>query len=146
MERKSVSDKATGTSADSAKSPVGSRCESRTAMPGATSHAFGRLRQQTTGDDAIQSLPLEGKVAAPEALTDEVASDEADVSPKEADIPKGVARLETLRRIMLILAPILLLSGYAMDVLPILYASAVPLTVALIATYRIKHLEESVEK
>ena len=85
-------------------------------------------------------------MAAPEALTDEVATDEADVSSKDADTQKRVARLETLRRWMLILAPILLLGGYASDYLPVLYAAAIPLTVALIVTYRIKHLEESVEK
>ena len=64
--------KATGTSASSAESPVGSRCESRTAMPEATSHAFGRLRQQATGD-AIQSLPPGGKV--PPQGADEGTSD-----------------------------------------------------------------------
>ena len=40
---------ATGTSAFSAESPVGSRCTSRTAVPGATSDAFGPLWQQATG-------------------------------------------------------------------------------------------------
>ena len=40
---------ATGISANSAESPGGSRCMSRTAMPEATSHAFGRLGQQATG-------------------------------------------------------------------------------------------------
>ena len=55
---------------------------------------------------------------------------------------RRIARYETLRRIMLILAPLLLIGGYALDILPILYAAAVPLAVALFVTYRIKHLEE----
>ena len=65
---------ATGTSASSAESPVGSRCESRTAMPEATSHAFGRLRQQATG----KAFPLRGRwhPASPASrMTDEVACD-----------------------------------------------------------------------
>ena len=41
---------ATGTSAFSAESPVGSRCTLRTAAPGATSDAFGPLRHQASGD------------------------------------------------------------------------------------------------
>ena len=67
---------------------------------------------------------------------------EADDSENDGKTQKRVARLETLRRWMLILAPVLLLGGYASDCLPILYASALPLAVALIVTYRIKHLEE----
>ena len=43
-------EEAAGTSAFSADSPVGSRCTSRTAVPGATSDAFGPLRQLATGD------------------------------------------------------------------------------------------------
>ena len=42
---------ATGTSAFSAESPVGSCCTSRTDAPGATSDAFGPLRQQATRDE-----------------------------------------------------------------------------------------------
>ena len=55
---------------------------------------------------------------------------------------RRIARLERLRRWMLILAPLPLIGGYMADCLPVLYASALPLAVALIATYRIKHLEE----
>ena len=55
---------------------------------------------------------------------------------------RRIARLETLRRWMLMLAPLPLIGGYMADCLPVLYASALPLAVALIATYRIKHLEE----
>ena len=55
---------------------------------------------------------------------------------------RRIARWEALRRVMLVLAALLLLVGYAIDVLPVLYASALPLAVALIVTYRIKHLEE----
>ena len=56
---------------------------------------------------------------------------------------RRIARLETLRRWMLMLAPLPLIGGYMADCLPVLYASALPLAVALIATYRIKHLEEA---
>ena len=55
---------------------------------------------------------------------------------------RRIARWEALRRVMLVLAALLLLVGYAIDVLPVLYASVIPLVVALLATYRIKHLEE----
>ena len=68
---------------------------------------------------------------------------EADVAEESnAKTKKTVARWEALRRVMLVLASVLLIGGYAIDVLPVLYASAVPLIVALLATYRIKHLEE----
>ena len=53
-----------------------------------------------------------------------------------------IARLETLRRWMLVLASVLLLGGYVSDLLPVLYATALPLLVALFATYRIKWMEE----
>ena len=61
-------------------------------------------------------------------------------------LARRIARLESLRRWMLVLAPILMLGGYVMDRLPVLYATALPLSIALLVTYRIKHLEESVEK
>ena len=70
--------KATGTSASSAESPVGSRCESRTAMPEATSHAFGRLRQQATE----KAFPLGGRChpASPASrMTDEGTFDDSPV-------------------------------------------------------------------
>ena len=71
-----------------------------------------------------------------EKLRDEVASEEA---RRQA---KRIARLESLRRWMLILTPLPLIGGWAADCLPVLYASALPLAVALLVTYRIKHLEE----
>ena len=69
--------------------------------------------------------------------------DEKQISEKDA---RRIARLETLRRWMLILAPILMLGGYVTDRLPILYASAIPLAVALLATYGIKWTEEKTGK
>ena len=62
-----------------------------------------------------------------------------EIRPEEA---RRIARLERLRRWMLVLAPLLMMGGYVADCLPVLYASVLPLTVALIVTYRIKHLEE----
>ena len=71
-----------------------------------------------------------------EKLRDEALSEEA---RRQA---KRIARLESLRRWMLILTPLPLIGGYVADCLPLLYASALPLAVALLVTYRIKHLEE----
>ncbi len=59
---------------------------------------------------------------------------------------KWVPRLESLRRWMLFVAPFLLIGGYVTDRLPILYASAVPLLAALLATYGIKWLTEGFGK
>ncbi len=53
-----------------------------------------------------------------------------------------VPRLEALRRWMLLIAPFLLIGGYVTDRLPVLYATAAPLFVALLATYGIKWLTE----
>ena len=66
----------------------------------------------------------------------------------EVDQKRGrrIARLESLRRWMLVLAALLLIGGYAIDILPVLYHSAIPLIVALLATYRIKRLEEGAGK
>ncbi len=49
---------------------------------------------------------------------------------------------ESFRRVMLVLGTLLLIGGYASSLLPILYATALPMTGALIATYLIKFLEE----
>ena len=59
---------------------------------------------------------------------------------------RRIAGLEGLRRWMLVAATLLLIGGYAMDMLPVLYASALPLAAALLVTYRIKHLEEAAGK
>ena len=59
---------------------------------------------------------------------------------------KKIARWEALRRWMLVLATGLLLAGYVSDLLPVLYATALPMLAALLATYRIKHLEEAAKK
>jgi hypothetical protein len=57
-----------------------------------------------------------------------------------------IARLETLRRWMLVLAAGTMLGGYFADLLPLLYSTALPLTVALFVTYRIKFMEEGMAK
>ena len=71
---------------------------------------------------------------------------EADDSETDNKTQNRIARYETLRRIMLILAPILLICGYALDILPILYAAAIPLAIALLVTYLVKWTEEKAGK
>ena len=87
-------DEATGTSAYSAESPVGSRCTSRTAAPGATSDAFGPLGQQATGettDPAVGSDPLIAPViAADNDAAAPAAEASGDASLRCAAVPEAV--------------------------------------------------------
>lgn len=53
-----------------------------------------------------------------------------------------IARLESLRRWMLVLGSLLLIGGYAADLLPVLYSTVLPMAAALFVTYRIKFMEE----
>ena len=133
MERKTASDEATG----NRQQATGDEAEMQNAKCKMQNEGSG-IKDQGSGNVAAHSVrhraPSVGAVIG---------------RPPEADTPgiddmtqKRIARYETLRRIMLILAPILLIGGYALDILPILYAAAVPLAVALLVTYRIKHLEE----
>lgn len=57
-----------------------------------------------------------------------------------------IARLESVRRWMLVLAALLLIGGYVSDLLPVLYATVLPMLAALFVTYRIKFMEEGLEK
>ncbi|MBQ2618025.1 MAG: hypothetical protein IJK24_02325 [Oscillospiraceae bacterium] len=77
----------------------------------------------------------------------------AEETEPDAALPEGrdriralfarrIARLEGLRRWMLVLASGLLIGGYVSSLLPVLYATALPLAVALFVTYRIKFMEE----
>ena len=68
--------------------------------------------------------------------------------PTKAELRSAVwvPRLEALRRWMLLIAPFLLIGGYVTDRLPILYATAAPLLVALLATYGIKWMTEGFRK
>lgn len=59
---------------------------------------------------------------------------------------RRIARLETVRRRMLVLGALLLIGGYSSALLPILYATALPMAVALFVTYRIKFMEEGLQK
>ncbi len=59
---------------------------------------------------------------------------------------RRIARLETVRRWMLVLGALLLIGGYSSALLPILYATALPMAVALFVTYRIKFMEEGLQK
>lgn len=59
---------------------------------------------------------------------------------------RRIARLESLRRWLLVPAALMLLGGYAADLPWLLYASALPLAVALAVTYRIKFMEEGLRE
>lgn len=54
-----------------------------------------------------------------------------------------IDRLERLRRVLLVLSTLILLGGYVSSLLPVMYASALPLLGVALVTYRIKYLEES---
>ena len=56
---------------------------------------------------------------------------------------RRIARLESLRRVLLVLGTLILLGGYVSSLLPVMYASALPLLGVALVTYRIKYLEES---
>ena len=101
------------------------------------------IRHQASGDEGTDtSIPLRDPQddTTVGAVIGRPPEDEASGIAEKAK--ERIAGLERLRRWMLILAPLLLIGGYALDILPILYAAAVPLAVALLVTYRIKHLEE----
>ncbi len=112
------------------------------------------FRKEAAGDDAAQSLPLEGK-AAPQG-PDELASRQTEASEQptlvghretvEALFKGRVARMEAFRRWMLVLAALLLIGGYMSSLLPILYSTALPLLAAAFVTYRIKWMEEGLKK
>jgi hypothetical protein len=57
-----------------------------------------------------------------------------------------IARLDSLRRILLLLGTLILLAGYFTSLLPVMYASGLPLLGVAWATYRIKYLEEGPHK
>ena len=56
---------------------------------------------------------------------------------------RRIARLESLRRVLLVLGTLILLGGYLSSLLPVMYASALPLLGVALVTYRIKFIEES---
>ena len=58
---------------------------------------------------------------------------------------RRIARLESLRRVLLVLGTLILLGGYLSSLLPVMYASALPLLGVALVTYRIKLIEESSE-
>lgn len=53
-----------------------------------------------------------------------------------------IARLEAWRRALLVLGTLILLGGYFTSLLPVMYASALPLLGVALLTYRIKYYEE----
>lgn len=56
------------------------------------------------------------------------------------------ARLEAWRRALLVLGTLTLLGGYFTSLLPVMYASALPLLLVALLTYWIKYYEEGMEK
>ena len=81
-----------------------------------------------------------------EEREERLRKEETEIPEEDHKRARRIARLESLRRWMLILTPLPLIGGYVTDCLPVLYASALPLAVALLLTYRIKHLEEGAGK
>ena len=67
---------------------------------------------------------------------------EEDREPVKALFARRIARLETLRRWLLILSALLLIGGYAVSLRPVIAAAALPLAVILFISYRIKFMEE----
>lgn len=57
-----------------------------------------------------------------------------------------IARLEAWRRALLVLGTLILLGGYFTSLLPVMYASALPLLAVALLTYWVKYYEESMEK
>jgi hypothetical protein len=64
-------------------------------------------------------------------------------APAEERNRQRIDRLERLRRVLLVLGTLILLGGYVSSLLPVMYASALPLLGVALVTYRIKYLEES---
>ena len=55
---------------------------------------------------------------------------------------KQIARLESVRKVLLVLGSLMMILGYVSDLLPLLYSCAIPLAVIIPLTYRIKFLSE----
>lgn len=75
---------------------------------------------------------MQGEQRQPESCV------EADA--EQARVERKIRVWESLRRWMLVLAALLMVGGYVADFLPVLYGSALPLCVMLLATLRIKRL------
>ena len=58
---------------------------------------------------------------------------------------RRIARLESLRRVLLILGAALMIVGYMSDLLPLLYSCVIPLVIVIPITYLIKFLNEGAE-
>ena len=84
---------------------------------------------------------MQGEQRQPESCVEADAAQAAEISPDDARVERKIRVWESLRRWMLVLAAVLMIGGYAADFLPVLYSSALPLCVMLLATLRIKRLE-----
>ena len=81
---------------------------------------------------------------ASDALPDERLP--RDRAPIKVLFERRIARLESVRRWMLVLAAGLLIGGYATALKPVLLGSVLPLAVMLFVSYRIKFMEEGLRK
>ena len=81
---------------------------------------------------------------ASEAAEDEKLPDHRD--PIRRLFDRRIARMESLRRVFLILGSALLILGYVSSLLPVMYSCVLPLALVIPITYRIKFLTEGVER
>ena len=78
-------------------------------------------------------------------MADQAAEDERlpqDRAPIRKLFEARIARLESLRRVLLVLGSALLIIGYASSLLPVLYACVIPLAGVIPVTYLIKFFTE----
>ena len=69
-----------------------------------------------------------------------------DREPIAALFEKRIKARESFRRWMLVIAFALMLGGYVTDTLPVIYSFAIPMLLALLVTYQIKYMEESLKE
>ena len=125
--------------------------------PGAFVHRFGCSAHRPGSADEITWLAAQERAGWKPAARKKgwiLFRKPADQSSPEDTLADGretvetlfkakIARLENLRRVFLVLGTLILLGGYFAALVPLMYASALPLLGVAWATCRIKYLEES---
>lgn len=66
--------------------------------------------------------------------------------PIETLFSKKIKSRETFRMWMIVLASLLMIVGYCIDLLPVLYSFAVPMLLALLVTLQIKYMQEGLQR
>ncbi len=66
--------------------------------------------------------------------------------PIEALFARKIKARETFRMWMIVLASLLMIVGYCIDLLPVLYSFAVPMLLALLVTLQIKYMQEGLQR